>query len=363
MYTKDKYFVTFIIGYFKALHSFSDFQNYYLYPVLLAKESGFKTVIIVKEGANFLRSDPHFSQDIVVIEYKNIVQFVLLLTKFSFKKSIFYINNHNIRSYIALFLTGIFGCVNIFMGHIQPKRTTYIRQKIFNFIILFTTYVRLNNQSEEKFLINECGVPSKKIVVIPIAINNNAFHLEQVDYSKRKGLLYYGNTTTQKGFPTMFEAVSLVKREVPDIEFHIVGSRGDYYPEDHVDEYGLAGNVFFHGSFSHGTKLNNLLNQFKIFLISTKAEGQCLAVYESALAGNALCLPKIMSFEDNFKDKALFHDLNDSKQLAENILMFLRNEKMIYFYNKKCQRYILENFSQQKIRESFLNFLNQVKTS
>lgn len=361
MNQRDRYFITFIIGYFKALHSFSVFQNYYLYPAVLAKSVGFKSVIIIKEGTDLLKSDPHFEKDIIVIEYKNIFQFMCILTKFSFKNSVFYINNHNIRSYIALIFTGIFGRINIFMGHIQPKRTTYARQKVFNFVIRFTSFIRLNNISEKRFLKEECGVPDKKLVVIPIAIDMNNFSLIQKDYSKRRGLVYYGNTTTQKGFPTMFEAVSLVKKHIPDIEFHIVGSRGDYIPEDNVSRYGLEKNIFFHGPHKHGPQLNDLLNSFEVFIISTKAEGQCMAVYEAALSGNALCLPKIMSFEENFKGMALFHDLNDSDALAKNIVTFLRNKDLISSYNQKNRNYIKEKFSEEKVKKDFISFLLSVR--
>lgn len=359
----EKYFVTFIIGYFKALHSFSIFQNYYLYPAILAQMAGFKTVVIVKEGVDLLKEDPHFNGNVIVIEYKNIFQFIFLLVRFCFKNSVFYINNHNIRSYIALVITGFLGRINIFMGHIQPKRTTQLRQMIFNTVIYFTTYVRLNNQNEKKYLTEVHCVPEEKLIVIPIAIDMNNFFLKESNYLKRNGVVYYGNTTTQKGFPTMFEAISIVKKDIPNIEFHIVGSKGDYLPEEHIFEYGLEKNVFLHGPFKHGEELNDLLNTFEIFIISTKAEGQCLAVYESALSGNALCLPKIMSFEENFKDKALFHELGDSEVLAKNIITFLTDKNLIVSYNDKSRDYIKKEFSEERVRGDFLHFLTNIYKS
>ena len=312
---KGKYFVSFINGYFPALHSFSVSQNYYLYPLLLALELGYKPIAIVQGGVNVLRSDPHFDSRITVIEYKNFFQYSYLIARYSFLRAIFYINTHSLPSYFSLVLTKLLACPSIFMGHIQPKRTTKLRQIIFNWVLFFVDRVRLNNESEKKFL-SDCGIDRKKLYVVPIAINGSVFYKNNFDYSSRKDVVYYGNTTNQKGLPTIFEAVAIIKKEIPDIKLHIVGSRGDYNPEEGIQRYNLKDNVVLHGAFSHGVELNNLLNRFSVFVISTKGEGQCLAVYESALAGNALCLPKIMSFEDVFKDKALFHDLGDADGLA-----------------------------------------------
>ncbi len=354
--TKNKYFVSFVIGYFPALHKFAIFQNYYLYPSVVAKEIGYTPVILIKEGESDLYADPNLPKDIVIVEYKNFAHFISVLTKYSLLRSFFYINNHQPLSYFALIFTKLFFCKNIFMGHIQPKRTNSFRQFIFNFVLLFTDRVRLNNSAEKQFLLS-INVPKQKLFIVPIAIDTTKFHLVQEDYTTRKDIVYYGNLTTQKGLPTIFEALSLVKNELPNTCLHIVGSRGNYAPEEDIKKMGLEGSVVLHGTFFHGKELNTLLNSFLVFVISTKAEGQCMAVYESALAGNALCLPKIMSFTETFKNKALFHELGDAPALAKNIVEYLNNKSAIESHNKKVVNMINLEYTEEVVKESFLKLL------
>lgn len=354
---KKKYFVSFIVGYFPALHAFDVYQNYYLYPLILAKELGFKPVVIIKEGEECMKNDPNLPNDLLIIEYKNFPHFLYLLSKYSFLGSLFYINNHGALSYIAIFFSKLFFCKNIFMGHIQPKRTTKIRQYIFDLVIFFTNRVRLNNLTEKSFLLGR-GFSHKKLYIVPFAFNSTVFYKKTFDYKKRSDLVYYGNTTKQKGIPVLLEAVSIVKETVPGILFHIVGSRGDYNPDIDIAKYQLENNVVQHGAFKHGEALNTLLNQFSVFIISTKAEGVCMAVYEAALAGNALCLPNIMSFENTFKGKALFHDVSDAHKLAENILIYLQDQNLIQNYNEKCRKMILSEFDEKTIKKELIQLLS-----
>lgn len=351
-----KYFVNFIIGYFPALHNFAPYQNYYLYPSLLAEEMGYQSVIIIKSGDEFLESDPNRTPGIQVIVYKNVFQFLSLLVKYVSLRSVFYVNNHSSLSYGMLVFTKMFFCKNIFMGHIQPKRTSRIRQFIFDLALFFTTRIRLNNDEEKKFLVKR-GFQAKKLFVVPIALNDKVFFQSNFDYSKRNDVLYYGNMTKQKGLPTIFEAFHLLKQKLPESKLHLVGSYGDYDPAADIERFGLSSSVIFHGAQKHGQKLRDILNQTRVFVISTKAEGQCMAVYEAALTGNALCLPQIISFRSSFKDKALFHELGDAKKLSENMYTYLIDTEKIKRDTELCQKMIHSDYREDAVKESFQKLL------
>lgn len=354
--TRKKYFVSFIIGYFPALHSFAPYQNYYLYPSILAQELAYTPIILIKEGQEHLYADPNLPKDILVIEYKNIFQFIFLLIKYSLLRSIFYINNHQIVSYCALIITKIFFCDNVFMGHIQPKRTTMLRQCVFDIVLLFTSRIRVNNSSEKEYLLSR-NTNAKKIHIVPIAINTKAFYVTETDYTKRRGVFYYGNLTKQKGIPTIFKAIQIVQKQIPDIQLHLVGSQGDYYPDKDIQDLSLTDTVVKHGQVRHGMELNALLNRFSVFVIDTKAEGQCMTVYEAALSGNALCLPNIMSFNSVFKGKALLHELGIAEELARNIITYLQNSEKIKEDNMCARKMIEEEYSEQTVKIAFVKLL------
>ena len=93
---KNKYFINFIHGYFKSLHSFVLVENYHLYTFLVAKQAGFNNfVAIVKKGTDILRADPNlkvlqdeYGINIIILDHKNIVNFKLLVLKYSQSKAL-----------------------------------------------------------------------------------------------------------------------------------------------------------------------------------------------------------------------------------------------------------------------------------
>ncbi len=110
--------------------------------------------------------------------------------------------------------------------------------------------------------------------------------------------------------------------------------------------------------FLPNEKLVPELNKNLIYLNSSLDEGQCVAVYDAALSGCALCLPKIMSFVGVFKDSALFHDIYDHEALARNILYYIDHPEIIKKHNEENIKMITENYSteciESKMRELFL---------
>lgn len=95
--------------------------------------------------------------------------------------------------------------------------------------------------------------------------------------------------------------------------------------------------------------LNNFINNRLIYLNSSTTEGQCTAVFETALAGCILCLPNIMSFKDVFKEYALFHDVYDYEKLAENIMYILDHKNEFQSKVDNCIKFIKENYNKEII--------------
>jgi hypothetical protein len=87
-----KKFVSIIWGYFTHMYAFPPEENYHLHILKVAKELGFSPVVIIKDDKREIENDPNFDKDIKVIYYKNIFQFLFLVLKFSFQRSLFYVN-------------------------------------------------------------------------------------------------------------------------------------------------------------------------------------------------------------------------------------------------------------------------------
>lgn len=350
---KNKKFISIIWGYSNHMHDFAPEENYHLHILKIAKESGYIPYILVRGSKENILTDPNFDSDIIVIEYQNFFQFLKEIIKFSFQNALFYVNSYEWQSFIIPFLTR----KTIFMAHAQPKRQTRVKQKIQNFVYKFFTIIRLNNEEEKKFLLEQ-GINPKKLLVIPLVVSQNIFKIINPKQT-RSDLVYFGNVTPVKDIPTIISAFEVVKKTYPEIKLNIIGNIWDLNAQERINSSHHKKDIFLYGFLPMDTYLNSELNKMLIFLNSSKLEGQCVAAYDAALAGCALCLPKIMSFVGVFKDKALFHEVSDYQQLAQNIIHYLKNQNLVIDYQRKNIKMIQEQYSTLQVETKLKALINQ----
>lgn len=350
----NKKIVSIIWGYSKHMYNFAPEENYHLHLLKVAKDLGFETYVIVKGNKENMENDPNFDKDIKVIDYKNIFQFLFLIIKFSWQKSLFYVNSYEWQSFIVPFLAR----KTIFMAHTQPKRQTPLKQKIQNFVYKFFTAIRLNNITEKEFLLEQ-KTKANKLFVIPLIVSQNVFRLTNSS-QKRKDLVYFGNVTVKKNLPTILKAFELVKERYPEIKLNVIGTIFDEEFNLQIKDLKLEDSVTVYGYLSQDEKLNQILNNTLISINSSLDEGQCVSVYDTCLSGNVLCLPNIMSFEGVFIDKALFHDIYDHKKLASNILYYIDNPDIINDYRNRCIAMIKKDYSINTIEDKLKKLLLKI---
>ena len=350
---KKQKVVSIIWGYHTHMYNFAPEENYHLHFLKVAKESGFKPYAIVKGNKENMENDPNFDKDIEVIDYKNIFQFIFLIIKFLLQNSLFYVNSYEWQSFIIPFLAKR----TIFMAHTQPKRQTQMRQKIQNLVYKFFTAIRLNNEAEKDFLMKQ-GTDMKKLFVVPLIVSQDVFKLTNTNH-ERKDLVYFGNVTAKKNLPTILKAFELVKEKYPEIKLNIIGKIHDESVNEIINKSVFKADIIKHGFLPNETLVKKL-NENLIYLNSSLDEGQCVAVYDAALSGCALCLPKIMSFEGVFENKALFHDIYDHEKLAMNILYYINNPDIIESYKNQCINMIKKDYSivtvENKLKKLLLQF-------
>ncbi len=350
MKKNNKIFVSIIWGYFKHFYELAPEENYHLNALKIAKKLGFSLVVMIKDDKKFIESDPNFDQDIKIIYFKNNLIFFIHILKLAFKGSIFYVNSYEWQSFMIPFMSR----KTIFMAHTQPSRKNKIKQAIQNFVYRFFKYIRLNNQAEKDFLITQ-GIDPRKLFIIPLIVSNNVFKLLN-NGIERKNLVYFGNITEKKNLLTILRAFERVKGVKSSIKLNIIGNLWDNSIKDFVDKSKSKRDIIFHG-FLPNDQLVVKLNENLIYLNSSVDEGQCVAVYDAALCGCTLCLPNIMSFVEVFKDKALFHDVYDYKQLATNIVKYLENHDLAMTYNKKCSKMIKDEYNKNIIEKKFMDLI------
>jgi len=339
---KNKIFVSIIWGYPKYFCDFAIEEHYHMHALKIAKELGYKVVVIIQNEPGIIENDPQLDKDIEIIYYSNIFNYLYQIIKYSVKSSVFYVNSVEPQSLIVPFLAR----KTIFMGHTHPIRQTKLKQMIFNLSMKFFSKIRLNNGDEKKFLLQQ-GITEEKLQVVPLSVSFKDYKILD-ERQERKDLVYFGNITNKKNLPTIIKACNIVCEKYPEIKLHILGKEKDIIDNTIISP---KLNVIKYGFTEKASDVNILLNKYLIYLNSSFDEGMCVAVYNAALAGCALCLPTIMSFTGVFKDKALFHKVTDHEQLAKNIIYYLENPKTISEHNKLCREMIIKDYNYQKISE------------
>jgi len=330
-----KYFISIIWSFPQYFHNFAKEEHYHLHVLSIAKQMGFQPVVIIKNDKGIIESDPLFDSDTKIIYYKNPIQYIFLLCQYSLRGAIFYVNSVEILSLIV----PIFARKTIFMGHTHPVRQSKLKQAIFNCSMKLFSRIRLNNNEEMEFLLKQ-DISKNKLWVTPLSISLEKYRVIDENLS-RKNLVYFGNITTKKNLPTIIRACAIVAEKYSNITLHMVGKIYDVFNSDVEGKL----NIVKHGFIENISDVNEILNKTSIYLNSSFDEGMCVAVYNSALAGNALCLPKIMSFTGVFKGKTLFHDVTDHKQLARNIIYYIENPEIAREHNKLIREMIIKEYN------------------
>jgi len=350
MLHKKKEFIAIIWGYHKQLFYFSFEENYHLNVLEIARNLGYNTLVYLINSLADIKEDTNFKSkfsDTKVLYYKNVVDYLFFL--FSHRNSVIYANTLVWQSLISCF----FSKNSVFIAHDSVKRKSRIKQIIQNFFFHHFSRIRVITQQEKEFLIRQ-GIKKEKIKVVPLSIDVNLF--KEIDFSERDGLVFLGNVTPDKNISAILKAFEIVKEKKPNIYLDIIGEIRDDNFFSLVKLLNLEDSVRLIG-FVPQKDLYKHLNQYKIYVNSSISEGQCLAAYEAALCGVALCLPLTLSFSGVFKGMALFHEINDYKKLAENILLYLENENVRKKYVKMCKEKILKEYNFKVISEKIKDLL------
>lgn len=338
---RNKYFVSIIWGYKGYFYNFAKEEHYHIHALVVAKELGYKTVVIIGKEEECIENDPALPIGVKVIHYKGWSNYLYNLIKYSIKGAVFYVNSVMMGSLIV----PVFSRRAIFMGHTHPIRQNKIKQALFNFSMKLFSRIRLNNEEEKRFLLEQ-GVKEDKLKIIPISLSFSAYKY-LVSNESRHDLAYFGNITEKKNLKTIIKAVNIVADKYPGVTLHLIGEE---YENESKKIASNKLNLIHHG-FQVPENANKILSNCLVCLNSSFDEGMCVSVFNAALSGCALCLPSIMSFRGVFKDKALFHDVLDYNKLASNIIFYLENRGVAKDYNTKCREMILVNYSYQKITE------------
>lgn len=232
-----------------------------------------------------------------------------------------------------------------FLGNTKVMRTfTYVMGSSLPVAVFTAIILRRFNRI---FAVTpyECGVyrkwkiPEKKITLLPLSINYEMFS-KRVAYGglkekhgireKDKVVIAVANVRKHKRYDVLLKAIPLVRKEIPGVKFVIVGDdwlqKAQNLPtvKQMALDLGVSDSVVLTG-YQPPETVRKLYSLSDVFVHTAENEFQGLVSYEAAAMGIPLCLSGIGSHTSVFKEHALYHDVEDYKMLASNIVASIRH--------------------------------------
>jgi polysaccharide biosynthesis protein PelF len=217
--------------------------------------------------------------------------------------------------------------------------------------------VTLFNKNKEVQI--EIGCPKEKIKVIPNGVNISDYQASRMTEKQFEHVINIGaivRIVPIKDIKTMLQSFAIVKREMPNAHFYIMGPLDedeDYYQEClYLLNTLNIKDVIFTGEIS----VKDYLKRMDLLVLSSISEGQPLAVLEGMASGKPFvttdvgsCKELLQGVNDGFGQAGIVVPVMHYSQMAEAIIRMarydtLRKKMGINGLNRVASLYSKEKF-------------------
>lgn len=276
----------------------------------------------------------------------------------------------------AGFLTSLFGRVKFFMSHQSQNPPIFWQRLIFQFFVKRFDQVKVSNPYEVAQL-RRLGVPKDRIHFIPIPIDYSFFSQrppenflqemrKKFDIAPdHKVVLTVTAIRSQKKVYTVLEAAKTIVKKRPKTTFVFVGKdflKDEGLPSvaEKTEELGISRHIRVTGRVTN-EEVQGFMHLADVGVQSSSREGQCLTAYEKAAASLPLCLSTIGSFTSVFRGSARFHDPDDGKRLAKNILYYLDHPSTAKQHGEINSEKVRQGYDYQAIRKRMADLFRNAR--
>jgi len=175
-----------------------------------------------------------------------------------------------------------------------------------------------------KDVLVERGFRQDNIVVV-----GNGVNIDDYPFSENKtphSVLFIGSLRKLKRVESLIDAISLVKKQIPDVILHIVGD-GPKREEiqKKITELDVSDNVVMHGYVTEKDKIDLLLES-GVYVSNSEFEGFGIPLVEAMATGTVPVANDIASHRLIFQDEAVGYLVSSVEEMAERIVGLLTNE-------------------------------------
>jgi len=172
-----------------------------------------------------------------------------------------------------------------------------------------------------------------------------------------KKIIHVANFRPQKDHLTGLKAIQLLKKENPNITYHLLGSfdkKDSYYNliVDFINSNHLNGTVFIYGP-KHD--IAGYLQQADIGILTSKSEGLPLSVIEYALAKLPIVVSHAGACISLVEDHAKVFEPEDFKSLHILLKETISNPETARSNSEKLYKKVNDSYSQDKILKQILS--------
>jgi glycosyltransferase involved in cell wall biosynthesis len=210
------------------------------------------------------------------------------------------------------------------------------------------------SEANKRFLVEQVGIPSKRIKVIangvPVDASAPAATLSALRESleidpHHRVVAAVGSLYPVKGHKYLIDAMPSVLRRFPQTVFAIVGQGGLREElEAHAARLGIAGHLRFLG---HREDVHELLSICDIFVLPSLSEGMPLALLEAMAAGLPAVATRVGGITEVLEDQetGLLVPAGDSAALADKITTLLGDAPLAKQLGEAARQVAASRFS------------------
>jgi glycosyltransferase involved in cell wall biosynthesis len=210
--------------------------------------------------------------------------------------------------------------------------------------------------------ITSLGIPSENINIITYGAVYPDIPLSQIEKSQPPELVYLSDLRAMKGFERVYEAITLVKKELPEIKLHVVGDDSTEYAQKIKDRINKDKNnnwIIFHGRLK-GDKKFEILKSSRIFLHGSYKEGWGIVVIEANAVGTPAVVYDAAGLRYSVKNEHTGYIVQSKQEYAEKVLQLLKNNTQYKTMQANAYQWSRE-YTWEKAITKATNLLEQIK--
>ena len=221
------------------------------------------------------------------------------------------------------FLVDSRGLEKVFKKFIYLNRNNYekVFKMLFKKTIEHADKIIVPNEEVKKALPNY--ISPGKIEKINYGVNLSIYRKYKYNADENNyNIVYAGSALERKGVKYLLEAISLIKKQFPDVKLHLrtTGYKVEEYKKI-INELGISENVVFHGRLELNEYLE-LLSKSRLLCLPTLSEGYGWTILDAMCMGVPVVTTTECRCNELFKNGKLGLQVEpgDSEKIADAIL-------------------------------------------